>query len=260
MSTFRLFDNRWGWTESGFRSKYGKDVREMVMQCCSGLGEDNQCKSECHFLVADGIWNVDEDECFPIFGVDCDVEVPSGGDDVDNATIFAYCKECAAAMHKFRFEQEREQKIEIEKRIELERRERTEKEKKQRALLDHWNKLSDRRFEQQCAQLFNDLGFKSELTPLTNDGGIDILLEKDGKRGAAQCKAWNQPCGVKEAREFYGVVISEKLTFGYFISKSGFTESAAEFLKKTGLVQAWSINSLVENTLNLNSENSVDSV
>jgi restriction system protein len=152
-------------------------------------------------------------------------------------------------MHRHRLEQEYEEETRLEKRHELQRREHAEKEKRQRALLDHWNNLSNAQFEQQCAQLFKDLGFTSELTPPTNDGGIDILLAKAGKRGAAQCKNWSRPCGVEKVREFYGVVSAGKLAFGYFISKSGFTESAAKFLRQTHLIEGWSTSDLVERAL-----------
>jgi hypothetical protein len=257
MRTFRIYDNYLGLTESGFRSSYkndrqGHDIVEQTRRCCSGIEEDDRCKNECHFLLASGIELIDDEGFFPIFGIDCDVEVLCwGGDDVENSTIMVYCKECAAAIHQSRLEWERKKEIELEKQSESERRERAEKEKNQRALLNHWNNLSHIEFEQQCAQLFRDKGFKAELTPLTNDGGIDILLEKDGERGAAQCKAWNQPCGVKEVREFCGVVFSKKLAFGYFISKSGFTDGAIAFLKKINLVEAWSTNHLIEQALKL---------
>lgn len=250
MRTFRFYDDHLGLTEPGFRSHYGKDVRQGVMRCCSGILEDAWCKNKCHFLMAAGIEHVDDEGFFPVFGIDCDVDVLCwGGDDVENSTIETYCKECAAVRHKYRLEQEQKEEIEYQQRTETERRQHAQEEQKQRTLFDYWNNLSDILFERQCAQLFRDLGFKAETTSTTNDGGIDVVLPKDRRRGAAQCKAWCQPCGVKEVREFYGAVCAEKLDFGYFISKSGFTEKAGAFLKRTATIQGWSINDLIEHAM-----------
>jgi len=257
MREFRLYDNYLHWTESGFRSRYNGNVREGIMRCCGGMPDKDWCTNKCHFLMAAGIENVDDEGFFPVFGMDCDVEVLCwGGDDVENSTIETYCKDCAAAMHKGRLEMEREEEIEYQKRIETERQQsemekqqRAERERNKRPLLENWHSLSDIDFELECARHFRDLEFEAKTTPKTNDGGIDILLCKDGKRGAAQCKAWSQPCGVKEVREFYGVICADKLEFGYFIAKSGFTSSAKLLLKKIVIIQGWDINHLVEHAL-----------
>ena len=187
---------------------------------------------------------------FPVFGIDCDVDVLCwGGDDVENSTIETYCKECAATKHKNRLEREEKEEIEYLQSIETECQKCAMEQQAQRTLLDYWNGLPDIPFENQCAQLFRDLGFHAETTSTTNDGGIDIVLRKDKKRGAVQCKAWRQPCGVKEAREFYGAVCAEKMDFGYFVSKSGFTEKADAFIRRTAVIQGWSINDLVAHAL-----------
>jgi hypothetical protein len=249
MREFRLYDNYFGWTESGFRSRYNGDVRKGIMRCCGGMPDKDWCTNECNFLMAAGIENVDDEGYFPIFGMGCDVEIISWGGDVEEAAMMVYCKDCAAAMHKGRIEREREEEIEYQNRVKMEQQQRVGKERKKRPLLEFWHGLSDIDFEFQCAQLFRDLGFEAETTSITNDGGIDIILRKNGKRGAVQCKAWRQPCPVKEVREFYGVICAEKMEFGYFIAKSGFTNSAELWLKRTAIIQGWDINHLVEHAL-----------
>jgi hypothetical protein len=107
------------------------------------MGEDHWCKNKCHFLVAEGIEHVDHDGDFPVFGIDCDVEVLGwGGGEVDNSTIEAYCRECAVALRKSRIEREREEEIAQEKRAEAECKERLGRERTLRTLYDHWNALS----------------------------------------------------------------------------------------------------------------------
>lgn len=251
MSTFRLFERHSQDTEANFRFCYGKDVREKTMRCCNGFPDKDWCINACHFLVAEGIEHAD-DGYFPIHGIDCDVEILCwGGDDVENSTIETYCKECAWIEHQHRREREAQAEIAHERRMEQKNRLHVEKVAKQRAAADFWDRLSDTEFERQCAQLFRCFGFQADTTPATNDGGIDVLLRKDTKRGAVQCKAWQQPCGVKEVREFYGVICAEKMDFGYFISRSGFTESAKELLKKTPAIQGWDTSKVVERILGL---------
>jgi restriction endonuclease Mrr len=142
-------------------------------------------------------------------------------------------------------EREQAEEADYEQRLRAERQKRAVEGPKRRMSSEFWSNLTELEFEVQCAELFKGLCFGAETTPRTNDGGIDILLARDGKRGAAQCKAWGKPCGVRELREFYGVVCAGKLEFGYFISKSGFTERAAALLQEMANVQGWTIEDLV---------------
>src|ERR1035438_8409322 len=158
MRTFEIYGDGRGGAESTFRSHYGADVREGVMRCCSGVPDDDWCKNECHFLMADGTEHIDEEGFFPVFGIDCHVQVLSwGGDDVENSTLQTYCKECAGTAHRFRLEQEQKQEVEFEQRMEAGRYRDAEKRQKQRALFDYWSNLTDIAFERECAELFRDL-------------------------------------------------------------------------------------------------------
>jgi restriction system protein len=118
--------------------------------------------------------------------------------------------------------------------------------------------LSPLSFERHCSQLFRDLGFAAQTTPPTNDGALDIVLQKDGKRGAAQCKAGIQPCGVKVLREFYGALHAEGMAFGYFVARAGLTRSAQVLLQKMPLITCWTLEHLVQNAKsNLDMRNGV---
>lgn len=246
MKTFRLYEEHGGWTEADFRSHYGGDICEGVMRCCAGMPDEDWCTNKCHYLMVSGAEHVDDEGFFPVFGIDCDVEVLCwGGDDVENSTVEVFCSKCAAAMSRGRVEREQREEMEYEQRLRAERQRRAVEGPKQRMSSEFWSNLSELEFEVQCAELFKGLGFNAETTARTNDGGIDVLLARDGKRGAAQCKAWDKPCGVRELREFYGVVCAGKFEFGYFISKSGFTEKAEALLQEMANVQGWSVDDLV---------------
>lgn len=61
------------------------------------------------------------------------------------------------------------------------------------------------------------------------DGGIDLLVEKDGVRAAVQCKRWKKWV-VKEPliRELLGAMTHEGLTKGIVVSLNGFTYQAKQ--------------------------------
>lgn len=163
MAGFKYYENEGGWTESAFRSRYGDWVQEGSMQCCYGMEGDDQCKNDCHFLMAGGIENVDCEGFFPVFGIDCDVDVLCwGGDDVENSTIETYCKDCAHGMHEARLERESKEQLDREQFLEAKRVKQAEEKRKGRSLLAYWDKLSPIAFEEECAQLFRDLGFKAK--------------------------------------------------------------------------------------------------
>lgn len=96
-----------------------------------------------------------------------------------------------------------------------------------------------RRFEAVCELLFSQAGFTTKTQSHGADGGVDIWLYSANSVGPAaivQCKHWrNRPVGVKELREFFGVMASHKLTRGTYATSSIFTEDALKFAKANGI-------------------------
>ena len=75
--------------------------------------------------------------------------------------------------------------------------------------------------------------------PHSADGGVDIWLYSKHATGPAaivQCKHWkNQAVGVKELREFFGVMASHKLARETYATTSTFTQDAQSFAKANGI-------------------------
>jgi restriction system protein len=94
-------------------------------------------------------------------------------------------------------------------------------------------------FEKLCRSYFEALEFRSELTPFGADGGVDIKLYVEGAATPsiiAQCKAWNtEQVGVKEIRELAGVMTSQRVAEGVFLTSSVFTEDARSFARTVGI-------------------------
>lgn len=87
-----------------------------------------------------------------------------------------------------------------------------------------------RRFEAVCEKLFGQAGFETKSQSHGADGGVDIWLYSRNATGPAavvQCKHWQgKPVGVKEMREFFGVMASHKLTRGVYATTSTYTADA----------------------------------
>ena len=69
------------------------------------------------------------------------------------------------------------------------------------------------------------------------DGGIDLEVEKDGKKVAIQCKHWKTwNVGVKAVREFLGALTDAGISRGKFITLGGYTGDAKVLADKHHIV------------------------
>lgn len=96
-----------------------------------------------------------------------------------------------------------------------------------------------RRFEAVCEKLFAQAGFETKSQSHGADGGVDIWLHSRNAEGAVsvvQCKHWQgKAVGVKEMREFFGVMSSHKLQRGTYATTSTYTPDARQFAKDNGI-------------------------
>jgi restriction system protein len=92
-------------------------------------------------------------------------------------------------------------------------------------------------FEKLMAALYRKQGFAVTRRGGANaDGGIDLVIEKDGVRSAVQCKQWKTwNVGVKAVREFIGALTDAQITRGIFITLRGYTGEAKQLAQKHGI-------------------------
>ncbi len=100
--------------------------------------------------------------------------------------------------------------------------------------------LDWKRFEELCAAYFCASGYKATVTSLGADGGIDVMLYgKDDPNlniGIVQCKAWTKKeVGVKEVREFLGVMTSIGCPLGIYVTIAGYTPDARAFSARNNI-------------------------
>jgi Holliday junction resolvasome RuvABC ATP-dependent DNA helicase subunit len=102
-------------------------------------------------------------------------------------------------------------------------------------------RLSGEEFERMISTLLNRMGFRTELTKTSGDGGIDIIavLDRPIFRGRYlfQCKRYSQDnlVSAPAIRDFYGAVTADRATKGIFITTSEFTTQARDFGEKVGI-------------------------
>jgi restriction system protein len=102
----------------------------------------------------------------------------------------------------------------------------------QQAELKDLRKMTPKEFEEYIAELFRRLGYKTYSTGGPNDGGIDVIAEKNKVKHYIQCKKYFKAhkVGVGEMRDFYGALADKTVEGkGYFITTSKFTLEAERF-------------------------------
>ena len=111
------------------------------------------------------------------------------------------------------------------------------KSKRRSKLLDHQSSLETIRsmswqeFELLVGEAFKRKGFEvKENGGGGADGGIDLILNKNGKKSIVQCKRWKTfSIGVPLIRELYGVMTAEQANDCIFVSSGNYTAEARLF-------------------------------
>lgn len=94
-------------------------------------------------------------------------------------------------------------------------------------------------FEHAVAQKFRDQGFeKVQVTPSMGDGGIDIFMEKAGKRYGVQCKKYHPESYVKidELRAFVYAIQRASCGHGIFVTTANFGAHGRKEMEEQGIV------------------------
>jgi restriction system protein len=92
-------------------------------------------------------------------------------------------------------------------------------------------------FEQLVGEALREQGFSVlERGGNRPDGGVDLVLEKNGRRYLVQCKHWKTwQVGVAVVRELNGVIAEQKADGGYVVTGGHFTGDAEVFARSCGI-------------------------
>lgn len=99
--------------------------------------------------------------------------------------------------------------------------------------IHHLNKLFDLtpvEFEKWVKEnIFEKEGWEVVETEVTGDGGIDLILLRNNEKSIAQCKRYRNTVGEPLIRDFYGTMMSEGVSRGYFVTTGLFSIPALKF-------------------------------
>ena len=101
--------------------------------------------------------------------------------------------------------------------------------------------MTGREFEEFVEGLFRDLGYETELTQESRDGGVDVIARRDDVVGVTttlyiQCKNHASPIGVEVVRAIAGVVpVEDPGGRAAVICPTGFSTDAMRFAEHRGV-------------------------
>ena len=110
---------------------------------------------------------------------------------------------------------------------------------KRRTLVDQQSSLESLRsiswkdFEFMVGEAFRREGYRVEETlSVGADGGVDLVLSRNGAKSLVQCKQWRQKAvGVQVVREQFGILNAEDAAEAIIVTSGTFTPDAREFAR-----------------------------
>jgi restriction system protein len=83
--------------------------------------------------------------------------------------------------------------------------------------------LSWHQFEELMGEAYRRQGYRViENDSAGQDGGVDLVISREGKRYLVQCKQWcSRKVGVKVVREMFGLVAADQAAGGIVITSGG---------------------------------------
>ncbi|MBQ9364697.1 MAG: restriction endonuclease [Schwartzia sp.] len=111
--------------------------------------------------------------------------------------------------------------------------------------------ISPREFEEYMTQLFIIMGYNATLTPETNDGGKDIVLERDGVTCYVECKQWERDAhiGRPELQKLAGAAALDSVENILFVATCRYADTAIDAAEKseTMHVELWGMDDIMAN-------------
>ena len=94
-----------------------------------------------------------------------------------------------------------------------------------------WWTLDGWQFEQEVANVFRLNGYKAKVTKGSGDGGVDIILNKNGKTSIVQCKHYQNPVPPEPIRALWGCKDDFNADEVILVASSGITDMGTRFVQ-----------------------------
>lgn len=102
-------------------------------------------------------------------------------------------------------------------------------EEENRKQIKWWNDLSGFRFEKEVTSFLRGKGYDVEHTGQCGDGGVDIIMNNDGRKIIIQCKRYKSQISPHTIRDLYGTIKSMEVDEGWVITTSRFSSGSINF-------------------------------
>ena len=111
--------------------------------------------------------------------------------------------------------------------------------------------LDGTQFEMYVGMIFERFGYQVQHTGKSNDEGIDLIVNKNEKRGIVQCKRYapGNTVGSPTVRDIRGAMVGNNAEEGFLVTSSTFTKNAIEEAAKSpriALIDIVKLNSLAQ--------------
>jgi restriction system protein len=97
--------------------------------------------------------------------------------------------------------------------------------------LDGLRQMDPTEFEKAVGSLYLAQGWGVFVTPRSGDRGIDLVLIKESRKIAVQCKKYKATVSERLVREFYGSFVGH-FAGGVFVTTSSYSPACVEWAKK----------------------------
>ena len=112
-----------------------------------------------------------------------------------------------------------------------------------------WKQLEPKQFEYEVSEWFKKQGYTTEVTQFVADGGVDIIVEKEGQKSYVQCKQYKtEKVPIAVVRELCGVMASDGVSKGYIACLYGLSSEGAYSFARRNNITVIDIDALVEGT------------
>ena len=96
--------------------------------------------------------------------------------------------------------------------------------------------LDPREFEEYIGQLYKSMGYQTEVTPYSNDKGVDVIMYKDDVKYVIQCKRYKGTVGSPDIQKFIGALDHSKADKGIFVTTGMFSFEAEKMAKEHPII------------------------
>ena len=121
-----------------------------------------------------------------------------------------------------------------------------------------WWTLDGWQFEEEVAKIFILNGYKATVTKGSGDGGVDIILEKEGYKAIVQCKHYKNPVPPEPIRALWGCKDDFQADEVILVASSGITQSGADFISNKPNFKVLNLDDIIymsQNTVNYSKSN-----